>query len=111
MTAALDKLTAHYERLGKRALAVDLGGGERLEFYATPPTAREAAQVQARAKGNPARLSLFTVIYMAKDASGARLFQDDAATVAALENGVAAEVIADMAAQIMDVSEVAELGE
>ena len=81
-----------------------------LEVWAAPPTARDAANVERRAKGSSSRMALFTVIYLAKDAEGRRLFQDDAATVAALENEVSAEVIAELAAKIMAVSEVADLG-
>mgnify|MGYP006275127423 CR=1 FL=1 len=110
MTGALDQLTAHYARMGRRRIAVDLGGGEEFVCFAAPPTARDAAAVERRAKGSSAKMALYTVIYMARDAEGGRLFQDDAETVAKLENAVSAEIVADLASQIMAVAEVSELG-
>ncbi len=113
MTQALDLLTAHYER--QRGQFFEVPGiktadGEPFTIYFDPPTNREAAAVRARAGEDEAKLTLYTVIYLAKDMGGNRLFEDNAATVQALTEQVSGAVLGQMAAAIMKVSDPDDLG-
>jgi hypothetical protein len=110
MSAALDLLTSHWERQRGRSFTVGLGAGQSLTVHHDPVTAREMQRVRDRAGPDDFRLALYVVIYLAKGPDGARLFEDNAATVKALTESVCADVLADMARRIMDTSDPAELG-
>ena len=106
---ALDQLTAHFERMRGRSFMVDLGGTQ-LEVFADPITLRQRELITARAGTDDAKVALWTTILLAKDAQGQRLFSDDAATVQRLSEEVPAEVVAQIAAGILQVTGEGDLG-
>lgn len=115
MTAAIDLLTAHYERMRGRKFEVSQirdADGKPLVVYFDPVTNAQAQAVRARcgAGASAAKLSLYAVIYLAKTETGERMFSDDAATVQALSEGVDGNIIAQIADAIMSQSSVDDLG-
>lgn len=115
MTAALDLLTEHFERL--RGQSFEVPGvrdakGSPLVVYFDPPTNRDATLVKSRAGGgkDETKLALYTVIYLAKDEAGRRLFEDNAATVQALTERVSGATLGAIATAIMSASSQADLG-
>ncbi|MGX0875924.1 hypothetical protein ACSSV4_000596 [Roseovarius sp. MBR-154] len=114
MANALEALKAHYARMRSQKMAVpeitDPETGAPLVVYFDPPTNAQAQMVQARAGGSDGRLTLYTVIYLAKDAEGKRLFEDDAPTVKALSEDVDGGVLARIAARIMGRTSPEDLG-
>lgn len=110
---AVDLLTAHFERLrGQTYTVPGITGpdGAPLVVYFDPPTSADAQRVRARAGDNEAKLTLYTVICLAKTASGERMFADDAKTIRALSENVPAAVLAKIAVALMATSDPDELG-
>ena len=114
MADVLGLLTAHYERArGKRTVIpeiTDPATGEALVIYSDPVTPAEAAKVRREAGDNEADLTLWVVIYLAKDKDGNRVFGDDPATRKLLRTQVAGHILGRIAASIMDTSTAADLG-
>lgn len=111
--AALDILTAHYERMrGQKFEVPGITGpdGEPLVVYYDPPTNAMAQKIRKRAGDDEAKLTLYTVIYMAKNADGSPMFEENAATVRALTENVKGTILAQIAQAIMSVTEVPDLG-
>ncbi|MQQ09109.1 hypothetical protein GFB49_11640 [Epibacterium sp. SM1979] len=115
MNDALTSLTQHYDRLRNQTFTVPgvtKSDGEPLVIYFDPPTNAQAAQVRARA-GNAqdeARITLYTVLLLAKDKDGNRLFDDKAETVQALTENVPGRILTQIANAIMRFSSVPDLG-
>ena len=113
--SAIDLLTAHFERMrGQKYTVPGVTDAEGKPFviHFDPPTNRDAAQVKARSGGgtDQGKLALYTVIYLAKDAEGKRLFEDNAATVQALTERVNGATLNLMAQAIMQAGAVTDLG-
>lgn len=106
---------AHYDSLRGQKIAVPEWGvpGQLVPvIYYDPITASQAQNVQGRAKGNEARAVALAVMLLAKDESGAPLFEDDTGTLAYLMNKVDPRVTARIGKAILGVAEEAEnLGE
>ena len=114
MNDTLNALTQHYDRLRKQKFTVPgvtKSDGKPLVIYFDPPTNADGQKVRNRAGiKDEAKITLYTVIYLAKDENGARLFEDNAETVQALSENVPGKVLAQIANAIMRFSEGAELG-
>ncbi|MEM7722489.1 MAG: hypothetical protein AAF376_08950 [Pseudomonadota bacterium] len=113
MTKALDILTTHYQRQVGQSFVVPgvtNEDGEPFTIYFDPPTNRQAQTIRGRAGTDEAKLTLYTVIYLAKDKDGNRLFEDNAETVQGLTESVSGAVLGQMAAAIMKVSDLEDLG-
>lgn len=111
----LAALSAHYERnRGQKYEVKAIRGpdGKPMVVYFDPVTNAQAQAVRARAGSNAtaARLSLYAVIYLAKNADGTRMFEDDAATVKTLTEAVDGNIVAQIADAIMSQSGVDDLG-
>jgi len=105
MSAALDALTRHYERQRAQTYTVPEVETEDgpLVIHFDPPTARDMARVRHRAGNSDAKLSLFTVMLLSKDADGKPLFADNPATEVALRQSVNATVLGNIAKAIMGI--------
>ncbi|PYG32417.1 hypothetical protein [Pelagimonas varians] len=109
----LNALTDHYNRLRLQCYVVPgitQADGGPLEIYYDPPTNAQGNEIQTRAKGNTALTTLYTVLLLAKDKDGNRLFDDSAGTVQALTENVPGRVLTGIAAAIMTFSDGAKLG-
>lgn len=114
MSDALSALTAHYDRMRRQSYTVPgvtQEDGTPLVIWYDPPTNADGQKIRARAgTQDEAKVTLYTVIYLAKDENGNRLFQDNAETVKALTENVPGKVLAGIARTIMSVAEVQDLG-
>lgn len=114
MSDALSALTAHYDKLRSQKFpvpGVTKSDGKPLVVYFDPPTNAQGQQIRQRAGStDEAKITLYTVIYLAKDENGNRMFEDDAATVQALTENVPGRTLAQIANAIMRFSSEAELG-
>lgn len=112
---ALDMLTAHFERMRMQKVEIKSArdaDGNPLVVYFDAVTNAKAQEVIARAGANASRtrLVLYTVIYLAKNADGSRMFEDNAATVQALSEGVDGNILAVIADAIMSQTGFDDLG-
>jgi hypothetical protein len=113
MSGELDALTGHFERMRGRTYTVpgvELADGKPFVVHYDPVTNAQASAIRARAKGDDALLSLYTVVMLAKRPDGSRMFEDNAATIAKLREAVSGAVIAGIAAAIMGDEDSADLG-
>lgn len=102
---AVKALTAHYAAMRGQKMAIreitDPETGDPLVIHFDPPTNAQAAMVQARAQASDASLTLYTVLLLAKDAEGKRMFEDNAETMRALSESVDGAVLSRIASRIM----------
>lgn len=116
MSDALGALTGHYDKLRNQSYTVPgvtKSDGTPLVIYFDPPTNADAQRIQAKVglgSRDEALITLWTVIYHAKDENGARMFDEDAKTVQALTEQVPGRVLAGIASAIMRFTPVADLG-
>jgi hypothetical protein len=114
MNDALTALTGHYDRLRNQTFTVPgvtRADGKPLVVHFNPPTNAEGQRIRQRAGiSDEAKVTLYTVIFLAKDENGNRLFEDDAETVKALTENVPGRVLAQIANAIMRFSTEADLG-
>lgn len=108
----LDIARQHFELMRGRSVEIPEWrvDGKPVTVCFDPMTLHGRHQLQQRARGNEARAIALTVIMFAKDETGARMFQDDAETLAALETQVDPAVLARIAAEMMRTSSRADLG-
>jgi len=114
MNDALLSLTQHYDRLRNQTFTVPgvtTAEGKPLVIHFDPPTNADGQKIRQRAgTTDEAKITLYTVIFLAKDESGKRLFEDNAETVKALTENVPGRVLAQIAGAIMRFSSVSDLG-
>lgn len=114
MSDALSALTTHYDRLRGQKYPVPgviMSDGKPLVVHFDPPTQAQGQMVRKRAGvSDEGKVSLYTVIYLAKKPDGSRMFEDDAATVQALTEEVGGVVLGMIARAIMSLSTEAKLG-
>jgi hypothetical protein len=113
MSDILDAARAHFERMSKQRIEVaEWSSDPETPAVITfaPLTLRARQQLQARAKGNEARLLALTVILHAKDEGGKPILPDTAETLKIVENEIDPKVLARIAAAILGVSEADTLG-
>ncbi|MEL7166694.1 MAG: hypothetical protein AAGL96_14580 [Pseudomonadota bacterium] len=114
MSTALTTLTTHYDRLRNQKFTVPgvtTSEGEPLVIYFDPPTQAESIKVRNQAgTTDDAKVALWTVIYLAKDKDGNRLFDESAATIQALTEQVPSQIIGQIANAILRFTPVADLG-
>lgn len=104
---------AHFDAMRNRVIEVPEWGqdGAPLRIHHDPLTMRDRQRLEAAAKGSDALAAILVVIRHAKDAAGARLFEDNAESRKALENDVDPAVIGRIAKAIIGVSDSDSLGE
>jgi len=114
MSDALSTLTGHYEKLRGQTFevpGVSKADGKPLVIHYDPPTNAEGQMIRKRAGAtDEGKVTLYTVIYLAKNADGSRMFDDDAATVQALTEQVPGRILGQIARAIMSFSSEADLG-
>lgn len=114
MNDVLKTLTGHYDRLRGQTFTVPgvtRSDGTPLVIHFDPPTNADAQKIAARAGvRDDARITLYTVIYLAKNPDGSAMFSDDAETVQALSENVPGRVLSQIAGAIMRFSPGADLG-
>lgn len=114
MSDALAALTSHYDKLRSQKFTVPgviKSDGKPLVVYYDPPTNAQSQQIRQRAgTTDEAKITLYTVIFLAKDENGNRLFEDNAETVQALTENVPGRTLAQIATAIMRFSSETELG-
>lgn len=114
MSNALSALTGHYEKLRNQTFevpGVTQSDGKPLVIHYDPPTNADGQMVKKRAGAtNEGQITLYTVIYLAKNPDGSRMFEDNADTVQALTEQVPGRVLTQIAAAIMSFSSGAALG-
>lgn len=114
MNDALSCLTAHYDKLRNQSYTVPgvtKSDGTPLVVFFNPPTNIDAQNVRAQAgTTDDAKITLWTVIYLAKNEDGSRMFGEDAETVKALSENVPSRVLAGIASHIMRFTPEAKLG-
>lgn len=114
MSDTLNALTTHYDRLRNQRFTVPgvtRADGKPLVIHFDPPTNADGQRIRARAGvADEAKITLYTVIHLAKDENGKRLFEDNAETVKALTENVPGRVLAQIANAIMRFSSEADLG-
>ena len=118
MTKALDALRAHTARLRNQKFVVPGVAGEDGKPFAIwfdPPSFAQGQRLKAMCvddAGNvdEAKLTLYTVIQLARDEDGSPLFEDNGATVKFLTEDLPGAVLNPMAKAIMRVSNPADLG-
>lgn len=114
MNDALTSLTQHYDRLRNQTFTVPnvtKADGKPLVIHFDPPTNADGNMIRQRAgTSNEAKITLYTVIYLAKDENGNRMFEDNAETVQALTENVPGRVLTQIANAIMSFSSLPELG-
>ena len=95
--SALDNVTAHWESVsGLRAMDVPEWG---MTIHFRPPNVREAVQIERELqRGGNVSAALMTLVVLARDADGKRLFSD--ADRAELERKADASVIMRLAAEM-----------
>jgi len=111
-TALLTAARAHFDNMRGKSIEVPEWGAEGAPAIVKfdPPTLRTRQNITARSGGKRSREMAVTVILCARDAEGKRLFQDDAPTLAALENEVDPKVVARLYAEIIGLTSEADLG-
>lgn len=112
---ALSALTAHFDKLKSQSFevpGVTQADGTPLVVYFNPPTNAEATRLEAQVgtRRSDAKITLWTVILLARNADGSRMFSEDAETVQALSERVPSRVLAQIANAIMGVTPRAALG-
>lgn len=114
MSDALSALTTHYDRLRGQTFTVPgvtQSDGTPLVIHFDPPTNADGQNIRKRAgTSDEAKITLYTVIFLAKNPDGTRMFEDNAATVQALTENVPGRVLAQIANAIMRFSSEADLG-
>lgn len=114
MSDALSALTAHYDKLRRQSFTVPgvtKSDGTPLVIYFDPPTNADGQKIRRQAGAtDEAKITLWTVIYLAKDEAGQRMFSEDAETIKALTENVPGRVLAQIANAIMRFSPEADLG-
>ncbi|MEP1612664.1 MAG: hypothetical protein ABJL72_12180 [Roseobacter sp.] len=114
MSNALSALTAHYDKLRSQKYTVPgvtTAEGKPLEIYFDPPTNAQGQKIRQRAgTQDESKITLYTVIYLAKDENGNHLFEDNAETVQALTENVPGRILAKIAAAIMTFTPEQDLG-
>lgn len=97
------RLYQHFDLMRGRSIEVPEWqvGGKSVTVRFDPMTLYQRHQIQSRARGNEARGTALAVILFAKDASGARMFEDDAETLAALETQVDPAILSRTAVEMM----------
>lgn len=110
--ALLAAARGHFDNMRGKSISIPEWGseGKPLVAFYDPPTLRVRQSVTARAGKSRGREMAMTCILCLKDADGNRLFQDDAATLAALENEVSPQVIARIYADVIGLTPEADLG-
>ncbi len=111
--SALACLTDHYDRLRMQRYVVPgitQADGSPLEVFFDPPTNAQGGEIQRRANGSTQLTTLYTVLLLAKDKGGNRMFDDKAETVQALTENVPGKVLTGIAAAIMSFTGQADLG-
>lgn len=113
MIDTLSTLTAHYQRLRGQSFevpGVTTADGTPLVIYFDPPTNADGQRIRQRAgTTDEAKITLHTVIALAKDADGKRLFEDNAETVRALTEEVPGRILSQIAQAILRTSTVPDL--
>ena len=111
-TRMLDIARQHFDLMRGRSLEVPEWqvDGTPVTVHFDPMTLHQRHQLQSRARGNEARGVALAVIMFAKDATGARMFDDDAETLAALETQVDPAVLSRIASEMMRSTPRADLG-
>lgn len=107
----LDAARAHFDKQRAQKIEVpewDMVGDNAATF--DPPSLRRRQQIQHLAGKSEARQLALAVILCVKNKDGAMLFQNDAPTLAALENQVDPAVLARIAKRVLGLSEESDLG-
>lgn len=114
MSEALSILTGHYEKLRGQTFEVPgvlRADGKPLVIHYDPPTNAEGQMIRKRAGAtDEGKVTLYTVIYLAKNADGTRMFEDNAETVRALTEQVPGRILGQIARAIMNFSSADDLG-
>jgi hypothetical protein len=114
MSEALSALTGHFDRLRGQTFTVPgvtQSNGAPLVIHFDPPTNADGQRIRSRAGvTDEAKITLYTVIFLARNADGTRMFEDNAETVKALTENVPGRVLAQIANAIMRFSPEADLG-
>lgn len=108
----LDIARQHFDLMRGRSIEVPEWqvDGKPVTVHFDPMTLHQRHQLQQRARGSEARGIALAVILFAKDAKGARMFEDDAETLAALETQVDPAVLSRIASEMMRSTPRADLG-
>lgn len=105
----------HFDAMKGQSVEIpewDLGpddDGQPVVFF-DPPTLRTRQSIQSRCGTSQSRQFALTVILCLKDADGAAVFADDAASLALLENEADPQVVARVFNKIISVTEGEALG-
>lgn len=108
----LDIARQHFDLMRGRSIEVPEWqvGGKPVTIYFDPMTLHQRHQLQQRARGNEARGIALAVIMFAKASNGARMFEDDAETLAALETQVDPAILSRIATEMTRTTPRADLG-
>jgi len=112
-TDLLARVAAHFDAMRGKTLEVPEWGppGEPLVVHFDPLTLADRQALEASARGDDAKAALLVVIRHAKDANGARLFDDGAQARATLERNADPAVFGRIAQAIIRAGGGADLGE
>ncbi|MBT8169874.1 hypothetical protein [Falsiruegeria litorea] len=114
MSNALTALTDHYDRLRNQTFpvpGVTKSDGKPLVIHFDPPTNAQAQRIRKQAgTTDEAQITLWTVIFLAKDENGKRMFDETAETIQALTENVPGRVLASISNAIMRFSPETKLG-
>lgn len=108
----LDIAQAHFAAMGGQKIEVPEWGGPDgpLALTFNPLSLRARQIITKRAGGNDARMAALVVILHARNSEGALLFEDSAEVLATFENKMDPQVIARIAAAILQTTEETDLG-
>lgn len=111
-TQMLNIARQHFDLMRGRSVEVPEWqvDGRPVTVHFDPMTLHQRHQLQQRARGNEARGIALAVIMFAKDESDARMFEDDAETLAALESQVDPAILSRIAAEMTRTTPRADLG-
>lgn len=107
MSAFLEKISAATQAAPRESMTVAEWGG--VEIYWRPPSLAKREEIQRRAGKSDSRATAVTVLLLATDAEGNRLFADD--DLAGLESLDGGEVVGRVAKEMLGIEEAETAGE